>query len=197
METTVEKPLRADARRNREAILNAAKAMFAKYGSDAQMDDIARRAKLGVGTLYRHFPTKNVLIEALVADRFVQIAGFVAEGLEHPDPFEGFCGALHRGAELAARDRGVSSLFGDVGESAAVQEAQAEVLRLTSELIEKAQAAGTMRPDVEAVDIPNVMCGVVSAMHTIDDGGWRRHLQVILDGMRARADVTPLPARSS
>lgn len=197
MEKTLDKPLRADARRNREAILNAAKAVFARQGVDAQMDDIARRAKVGVGTLYRHFPTKNVLIEALVADRFSQIAGFVADALEDPDAFEGLCRSMRRGAELAARDRGVSSLFGDVGESAAVQEAQAEVLRLMSELIAKAHAAGTLRPGFVADDIPNVMCGVVSAMHTIDNGGWERHLQLILDGMRARPDLETLPARPS
>jgi AcrR family transcriptional regulator len=193
VETTVAKPLRADARRNRDAILTAAKAVFAKHGPDAQMDDIARRAKLGVGTLYRHFPNKDALVQALLADRFEQIAGFSEEGLEHEDAFAGLCHAMRSGAELAARDRGVSQLFGQIGAGAAVAAAQARVLDALGQLIRRARADGTLRPDFAVEDIPYLMCGVVSAMHTIDADNWQRHLQLILDGMRARPDLDPLP----
>ena len=78
----VEPPLRADARRNRAAIVKAARAVFAKHGRDAQMDDVARRAKVGVGTVYRHFPTKEALLEALAEDRFRQLAEYATSGVD-------------------------------------------------------------------------------------------------------------------
>jgi AcrR family transcriptional regulator len=196
--TAAEKPLRADARRNREAILAAAKAVFAKYGEGAQMDDIARRAKLGVGTLYRHFPTKDALIEALLADRFWQLVAFVEQHLHDEDPFDGLCQSLWRGAELAARDRGVSQLFAaHIAEATAAHEAQRELIRLTDELITRARAAGTLRADFEVADIPVMMCGVTQAMHMIDRHGedrWKRHLRLLFDGMRTRSGLEPLPA---
>ena len=193
MAPTVEKPLRADARRNREAILSAAKAVFAKQGEDAQMDDIARRAKLGVGTLYRHFPTKSALIEALLADRFEQIAQFLAEGLEDADPFRGLCSSMWRGAELAARDLGVSQLFAaHIAEATDAHRAQQKTLRLASELIARAQASGQLREDFAAFDIPVVMCGVTQAMHMGPKDSWRRHLRLIFDGMRAHEGTVPL-----
>ena len=195
MELATAKPLRADARRNREAILAAAKAVFARYGEDAQMDDIARKAKVGVGTLYRHFPTKKALIEALIADRFWQLARFVEANLDHEDAFEGLCRSLWQGAELAARDRGVGQLFAaHIAEATAAHEAQRELIRLTEELIARAQAAGTLREDFEVDDIPTMMCGVTQAMHMVggDDDRWTRHLRLLFDGMRARPDAVRL-----
>ena len=99
------KPLRADARRNRERILKAARAVFADHGIEAQMDDVAKRAKVGVGTVYRHFPTKDGLLEAIVRERFEEIAVYAAEAVENPDAWEGFCQLLWRSAERNAVDR--------------------------------------------------------------------------------------------
>src|SRR5690242_8135354 len=110
MAVTGERPLRADARRNREAIVKAARAVFAQYGREAQMDDVARRAKVGVGTVYRHFPTKEALLEALAQDRFAQIAGFAQDALEVADPWEAFAGFLRRCAEVNASDRALSQV---------------------------------------------------------------------------------------
>ena len=92
------KPLRADARRNRERILKAARAVFADQGIDAQIDDVAKRAKVGVGTVYRHFPTKEALLDALVRERFEEIAQFAEEALAP----RGRVGGLLR-ADLARR----------------------------------------------------------------------------------------------
>src|SRR3954465_6174363 len=86
--TIEERPLRADARRNRTAIVKAARAVFAKYGRDAQMDDVARRAKVGVGTLYRHFPTKDALLAAIVEDKFERLAAMTREAMAMEDPWE-------------------------------------------------------------------------------------------------------------
>src|SRR5918996_6567887 len=86
-----EKPLRADARRNRERVLKAARAVFADQGIDAQIDDVAKRAKVGVGTVYRHFPTKEALVDAIVRERFEELAGYAQEALERADAWEAFC----------------------------------------------------------------------------------------------------------
>jgi AcrR family transcriptional regulator len=94
-----DRPLRADARRNREKVLAAARAEFSEHGRDAQMDEVARRAGVGVGTVYRHFPTKEALIEALMVDSFQMIAAEARAALEIEDPWEAFskvCGAAPR-----------------------------------------------------------------------------------------------------
>ena len=85
-----ERPLRADARRNREKVLTAARDVFSEHGRDAQMDDVARRAGVGVGTVYRHFPTKEALIEALMVAAFEAIAAQAEAALEIEDPWEAF-----------------------------------------------------------------------------------------------------------
>jgi AcrR family transcriptional regulator len=192
--SVVDRPLRADARRNREQILKAAKAVFAKYGNDAQMDDIARRAKVGVGTLYRHFPTKDALIRALVADRVATVAGFVREALEDSDPFNGLCHSMWRSAELAATDRGLTEIFGerheDLKEAHAARE---DLTQAAGELIRRAREEGSLRPDFSVEDIPVVMCGVMSAINQMRGQRWQRHVRLIFDGMRARPDLEPLP----
>src|SRR5213593_3762177 len=87
----IERALRADARRNREAVLAAAKKLFADQGLDAQMPDVAKAAKVGVGTVYRHFPTKDDLIAALAAERFERLAEKAREGIDGDDAWEGLC----------------------------------------------------------------------------------------------------------
>src|SRR4051794_19049918 len=190
------RPLRADARRNREAVLKAAKHVLARYGPEAQMDDIARRAKVGVGTVYRHFPTKEALVAALMAERFEQITGFVEAGLDDPDPWNGFVQSLWRGAELGAKDRAISALFGErVAELIEVKKSSERLNRAAAELIRRAQASGAMRTDVTGDDVPVFMCGVMSAMHQFDRDpqAWRRHLQLVVDGLRAGPHTTDLP----
>ena len=195
MAYTEPRPLRADARRNRDAILKAAKKVLARYGPDAQMDDIARKAKVGVGTVYRHFPTKEALIGALMVERLEQIATFVEAGLEHEDPFEGFVESLWRGAELGAEDRAISALFGErVSQMTEIHSCQVRLNEAAAELIRRAQATGALRPDVTVEDVPVFMCGVMQAMHQVDrdPNAWRRHLQLIVDGMKAGPHTTPL-----
>jgi AcrR family transcriptional regulator len=101
------RPMRADARRNRERVLAAASEAFATYGSDAQMDDVARAAGVGVGTVYRHFPTKEALVAELVRRKFETFVAQARQALDEPDPWEAFAGMLRRNAELMARDAAV------------------------------------------------------------------------------------------
>ena len=108
----VDKPLRADARRNREKVLAAARAVFAEQGVDAQMDDVARRADVGVGTVYRHFPTKDALLNALTDELFDVIAAHAREMLELDDPWEAFQRTMWFSGEKTAGDRAFAEILG-------------------------------------------------------------------------------------
>jgi AcrR family transcriptional regulator len=190
-----ERPLRADARRNREKVLAAARATFSEHGREAQMDDVARRAGVGVGTVYRHFPTKEALIEALMVDSFQAIAAAARNALEIEDPWEAFASVLWRGAEIMAGDRALSEVFASI--PGAMDQAMPTVEGLQAsmvELLRRAQDAGVLRADAVVDDIPMIMCGIGSAtkkQHRCHDS-WRRHLAIVLDGLRAPGG-DPLP----
>ena len=178
------KPLRADARRNHERVLKAARAVFADQGADAQIDDIAKRAKVGVGTVYRHFPTQEALRDALVRERFEEIAGYAREALEREDPWEGFCELIWRAAERNAADRAFCEVVAFTDQSSIVEECG--LARSTEELMDRAKAQGKLRADATGTDIPIMMAGAGSVMraHPSPDV-WRRYLAIMLDGLRA------------
>jgi AcrR family transcriptional regulator len=189
--------LRADARRNREAIKQAARDGFAEHGFDCQMEDIARAAGVGVGTVYRHFPNKEALLDALVADRYERLAEETAKALEKDDPWEAFCELMRWSAEYQADDRGLSEVLGSrplVGEAAA---AKSGLVELSGKLMRKAQRAGQMRKDLLVEDIPTMICGLSavtgSAEGSMPAMNWERFLEVMLDGMRAPGSAK-LPA---
>ena len=176
------RPLRADARRNRERILKAARAVFAAKGRDAHLEDVARRAKVGVGTVYRHFPTKDALLEALAREQFDTLTLWAREAEEAADPWEAFNAVMWRGAELQASDRALMEAVADFKPSVARQaeELHASIARLMA----RAQAQGAMRADASVEDVQLMMCGMGSVMQMGGDG-WRRYLTVMLDGLRA------------
>ena len=185
-----ERPLRADARRNRERILQSARAAFAESGADAQIDDVARHAGVGVGTVYRHFPTKQALLTELVRQTFRLFTGRAREALEADgEPFALIEGLLRRIAETAAGDAGVQYALASSDAQTARSEAQAEqdeLIAVIAGLIERARRAGTIRPGIEATDIAMLICGVVSAMGPRPGFDWRRHLDLVIDTLRAR-----------
>ncbi|MEA2285203.1 MAG: hypothetical protein QOJ21_1246 [Solirubrobacteraceae bacterium] len=179
--------LRADARRNRERILEAARAACAQYGPAVQMDDVAARAGVGVGTVYRHFATKDALMEALVAEKIRTFAQYAREAMEVEDPWEAFAGLLRRDAELMAADAGLRQAVIMTGAVVDVaQEERAELEALGAQLIARGQAAGVIRDDLGIEDIPMVMSGLCGSMSN-PEFDWRRHLELVLDGLRARA----------
>jgi AcrR family transcriptional regulator len=188
--TTLEKPLRADARRNREKVLAAARAVFAEQGVDAQMDDVAKRADVGVGTVYRHFPTKEALLNALTDELFAVIAVHTRTLLTLADPWEAFTRALWFGAEKTAGDRAFTEIMAAQQKwPARTCPGKEDLLVTVGELMERCKAAGVMRPDAIVEDIGLLMCGVGSASqmdHPVPDA-WRRHLAIMLDGLRAQA----------
>lgn len=178
------RPLRADARRNHERILKAARAVFAEQGMHSQIDDVARRAKVGVGTVYRHFPTKDALVEALVSERFEEIAGFAREALEREDAWEGFCELIWRAAERNAADLAFCEAVASTDCSAIVEEVG--LMGSTELLIERAKAQGRMRSDASEQDVPMMMAGASAVMQlSSTPDAWRRYLTLMLDGLRA------------
>jgi AcrR family transcriptional regulator len=188
--TVTTRPMRADARRNREAILAAARALFASSRPEVQIDDVARRAGVGIGTVYRHFPDKEALMGALVRERFVAFNARMRRALEEgaDEPFESLAAAIRDNAASVAEDAATRFAMMSGGERVFEHagEERDEFLRLARRLVLRARRAGELRPDFQAYDIPMVMCGVCA---TIDKTGagwdWRRHLQLVLDGMRA------------
>jgi AcrR family transcriptional regulator len=185
-----QRQLRADARRNRERILQSARAAFAESGADAQIDDVARHAGVGVGTVYRHFPTKQALLTELVRQTFRLFTGWAREAREAGgEPFALIEGLLRRIAETAAGDVGVQYALTSSAAQAARSEAQAEqdeLIAVIAELIERARRAGTIRPGIEATDIAMLICGVVSAMGPRPGFDWRRHLDLVIETLRVR-----------
>jgi AcrR family transcriptional regulator len=194
MSETVIKPLRADARRNRERVLTAARAVFAEHGREAQMDDVARRAGVGVGTVYRHFPTKEALVQALAVDLFDGLVRGARAALQIEDPWEAFTDALWTGGNLLASDRAFTEIA-SMAEMPITPEMQTELNAIFRELVRRAQAAGRLRDDIVLDDIPMVMCGIGAATakpHCCPDA-WRRHLTIVIDGLRATNASETLP----
>jgi AcrR family transcriptional regulator len=180
--------LRADARRNREAVISAAKRLFADEGLDAQMPDVAKAAKVGVGTVYRHFPTKEDLIAALAGDRFERLAEKAREGIEAEDPWEGLCDFIRYSAQIQADDRGLCEVMGSRPE---VMEGAAYAVgldRLCEKLVKRAQRSGDLRKDLDWQDIPMVACSrgrITPAEHGPAVGRWPRLVEIVIDGLRA------------
>jgi AcrR family transcriptional regulator len=181
------RPLRADARRNAERVFAAARESFAEHGLDAQVDDVAGRAGVGVGTVYRHFPTKEALIQAVAAAGYAEICAIARESLELDDPWEAFSDFMWRGAQLHRDDRAqceISSTRPDVVRSVAGD--KGELLDLVAQLIERGQEAGAIRPDLTAGDMPLIWCTLGAAQQHSAGDSWKRYLEVVLDGLRSR-----------
>jgi AcrR family transcriptional regulator len=187
----LDRVLRADARRNREAVLAAAKKLFADQGLDAQMPDIAKGAKVGVGTVYRHFPTKDDLIAALAVERFERLAEKARAGIEAEDPWEGLCDFIRFAALLQADDRGLCEVMGSRPEVMNQSALAVGLDKITDELVKRAQRSGELRKDLDWQDIPMIACGMGSVTQATMGPGmgrWPRLVEIIIDGLRAPGD---------
>jgi AcrR family transcriptional regulator len=187
------RPLRADARRNRERILESARELFAENGAEAQIDDVAQHAGVGVGTVYRHFPTKEALMVELVRRQFRLFADRAREALEtlkdDGDSFAALEGVLRGNAATTAGDAAVQYAMAGAGEHIWTQvDGEKDELMVTTEaLLARARRAGTIRSDAQASDIAMLMCGVCSTMGRDGPGfDWRRHLDLAVDALRPR-----------
>jgi AcrR family transcriptional regulator len=181
---------RADARRNRKRILAAARVQFAEQGLDVHMEQIAHAAAVGVGTVYRHFPAKEDLLQALADERFAWFAQKARAALDDPDPWLGFCEFMRESGRVTAEDRALSEAMDQLPGLCTASAQKVRLLDLSRELIERAKASGAMRDDFTADDVPSLMRGLARATASHDSGppamSWERYLEIMLAGLRAR-----------
>lgn len=180
--------LRADARRNRQAVIDAARELFAERGLEAQMPDVARAANVGVGTVYRHFPTKDHLIAAIAAQHFDRMAARGLEDLELTDAWEGICDFIRFAIQMQADDRGLCEVMSSRPEVMDAAARAAGLPELCDELVKRAQRSGQLRPDLDWEDIPMIACGIGHITHAGPPpsvGRWPRLVEIILGGLRA------------
>jgi AcrR family transcriptional regulator len=192
--TTSPRPRRADAERNRARILAAASALFAERGLDASMPELAERAGVGVGTLYRAFPDKDHLLGAVMGERLRWLAGQIEVATHAADPWEAFTDVIWKGAALHVKDRAFHQCMRAAKDLPEVREARGRTLDGFQRLIDRAQAAGVMRADVVAEDVPMLLAGVGLSRVAGPGAAWERHLAVVIDGLRADG-AHPLPSK--
>ncbi|MER6089235.1 TetR/AcrR family transcriptional regulator [Streptomyces bluensis] len=193
--------LRADARRNRERILVAARAVFAEHGIDAPMATVARRAGVGVATLYRRFPTRDALVRAAFAQQMETCVRALAEALADPDPWRGFQRLIETACELQREERGFPAAFVAAFPDSTVDHARARerAERDLMTLVRRAQAAGALRADFHPSDIAVALlshCALVNALPH-DRAASRRLLAYLLQSFRADAAPRALPPPSA
>jgi len=185
--TTDIRPLRADAQRNLERILTSARALFAERGPGAQMEDIAAHAGVGIGTLYRRFPTKEALVTELVRERFQEFAVIAAECEDIESPYDALATMMRRHGEAVEDDVAFQLAMMQLNEFAweGIEKDKAVLNAVVSRIIERAQAAGEVREDLKVDDYGMMMCGITATMHFMSQSHeWRRHLDLILAGLK-------------
>jgi AcrR family transcriptional regulator len=188
--------LRVDAERNRQRILAAAGTAFAELGLDVPMEDIARRAGVGVGTLYRRYPTRADLIAAAFEVKMAAYAEAAAEALADPDPWHGFCGYVERICAMQAGDRGFTTVLTMTFPTAKRFEADRDrAFADFKTLVERAKAAGKLRADFVTEDMPMFLmanAGVLTATADAAPNTWRRLVGYLIQACAAPA-AQPLP----
>jgi AcrR family transcriptional regulator len=186
--STDQRTLRADARRNRERIICSGRELFARQGPQAQMDDIAAHAGVGIGTVYRHFPTKEALLTAMVRDRFQEFAEIATLAEDIADPLEALATIMRRSAEVVEGDMGfqLAMMGSNELEWEGIDEQKAALAEIVTRIIRRAVAAGVVRDDFGFDDFAMVMCGLTATMYyKPGSANWRRHLELVLDGICA------------
>jgi AcrR family transcriptional regulator len=165
---------------------------------DVGMEEIARAAGVGVGTVYRHFPHKRDLIIALVHEHFARLAEAAAEALEKEDAWEAFREFMRWSVQAGEKERAIGEFLGNSPELGEIEAEQTGLAERTEKLIRKAQRQGKMRKDLVTEDVPTLVCSIssVAASHngSIAAKNWERLVEITLDGMRACPGTSKLPA---
>jgi AcrR family transcriptional regulator len=184
-----ERPKRADARRNYEKLLTAAADAFAENGTATSLEDIARRADVGIGTLYRHFPTRQALLEAVYIDEVEEISR-KANDLVDLEPWEALVTWLRQFVRYAATKRALADEMMNTmdAEAPVFVSCRTAITAAGDLLLERAQKAGVVRPDTNFIDVGRMVAGIAS-IRTADPGQIDRILDVALDGLRYTAPV--------
>jgi AcrR family transcriptional regulator len=190
--TVSDRPLRADAERNRARLLAAAGELFAARGLGVGLEEIARHAGVGVGTAYRRFRDKQALIEALFEDRIAGIEAMARDALACEDPWDGLVAFMDGTVRMQVADRGLKeALFSSGSASLPTENARRRISPLIEELVRRAQAAGRLRPDVEVTDLP-LLQFLLSGVADFGAELAPRYLTLVLDGLQT-PEPTPLP----
>ncbi|MFE2359155.1 TetR/AcrR family transcriptional regulator [Streptomyces parvulus] len=189
--------LRTDARRNRERLLEAAREVFAARGVDAPMSAVARRAGVGVATLYRRFPTRSALVSAAFAEQLTVCAAAFEEALADPDPGHGLYVLLERVCTTLVTDRGFDTVF-MAGFPGALDhtEERARAEERLAHLVDRARAAGQLREDFDAADIPLLLMavnGLAGQPPEVALPGARRLLAYLFQAFQAHPPARPGP----
>jgi AcrR family transcriptional regulator len=193
-----DRPLRADAERNRQRILAAAAEVLSERGLDATLDDVARAAGVGVGTVYRRFPDKESLIEELFRDRIDIMVRTAEQALTEPDPWQALVSYLDFSVELMAGNMGLRQLlmFSTYGKER-IAYARDQMRPVVTRLVERAQSSGDLRPDFAGTDVKMIVFMLSSVAQYASASRpdlWRRYLALLIDGLRpARDTVSELP----
>ena len=181
--------LRADAARNRELIISAAAAVFAERGLEAATAEIAQRAGVGEATLFRRFPTKDDLIDAVIATRMEEVSALADDAAGHPDPAASLERFMEELVKQFSRDRGFFEAAGErCMNDPKFQPQRERALEAAGRLLKRAQEAGAVRGDLSPSDISFLAGSAAYAMEVskpgLRDDLWMRYLRVILDGMK-------------
>jgi AcrR family transcriptional regulator len=196
------RPLRRDAQRNRDAIVAAARQVFCDHGLEAPLEEIARRAGVGIGTLYRRFPDRVELLDAVLAGTVQAHVEVAEQALAMDDPWDGFASYLEQTCRLQAADRGLNDVMGmRFPRATATEAAKARLFELVGQVVDRAQQSGQLRADVTLEDLAFVSWANARILPAVRAAGapdaWRRHLGLLLDGFRAdRAHPLPHPPLS-
>jgi len=195
---TAVRPLRADAERNRQRIIAAARTLFAERGVDVSVEDIAAAAGVGIGTFYRRFPDRESLVEAIFESKLERVAQSAREALEIEDPWEAFRTFVIGVARMHARDRGLKDvlLCSERGRER-VAAVRAVIQPLARELLERAQAAGALREDVTPFDVPMIqhaVSAIADMTRDVSPDYFERILTLLVDGLARERTPTPMAA---
>lgn len=198
MATRTDRPLRRDAERNRQRILETAGALFAERGLGVSLDEIARHAGVGVGTVYRRFPDKEQLIDALFEDRLTEILATATASLEISDPWEGLAHFIERSMELQVADRALKELLlSTTTAHARIEQGRSQIQPVVEAILDRARAAGAVREDLDISDVLLLQHAIGEAAdytHEVAPEAWRRILCIALDGLRPdRRRPSPMP----
>jgi AcrR family transcriptional regulator len=196
METTPTRSpaTRKDAMRNRALLVAAAREVFNEQGVEARLDEIARRAGVGTGTLYRHFPTREALVEAILAERTDEFATLAETALGRTDAWDGLVGLLEAILELQRGDRVLKEVFVRYPpDESNLSESRRRIHDRFEQVIDRAHAEGALRADFTLPDLAMLLWSfapVIDATEQAAPEVWRRHLHWTLDGLRPAA-ATP------
>jgi AcrR family transcriptional regulator len=187
--------LRADAARNRREIIKAARELYGRRGLDAPLDEIARLARVGNATLYRHFPSRCALAAAVFADTLCRVIDAASQALDDPDPWHAFAAHVRFLAQLQAADRGLADLLiTEVTGAPELEQLRSRALQDFTRIADRARTSGALRADFTPEDLVLLLmanAGLVDRTADAAPAAWQRFIDLALDGLRTPAGTTP------